>query len=65
MVNGRSVSKFNDVLERHYKDKSNEWKSSNSFGRNEIPLVKWCLGKAFDVMPAQWSVNGVGEGTVR
>ena len=38
------------TVERRYKDKNDEWKSSNSFSRNEIPLVRWCLDKAFDAM---------------
>ena len=35
------------TVERRYKD-GDEWKSSSSFGRNEIPLALWCLQKAFD-----------------
>ena len=36
------------TVERRYKDSDGAWKSSNSFGRNEIPLALWCLQKAFD-----------------
>ena len=35
-------------VERRFKDKNGEWRSSQSFGRNEIPLAIYCLGKAFD-----------------
>lgn len=34
-------------MERRYKDKDGNWKSSGSFGRNEIPLAIYVLGKAF------------------
>ena len=47
MVSGRKVRMLKATVERRYKDKNDEWKSSNSFSRNEIPLVKWCLDQAF------------------
>jgi len=34
------------TIERRYKDKDGEWKSSNSYGRNEIPLVIQVLQNA-------------------
>ena len=37
-------------MERRYEDKAGNWKSGNSFGRNEIPLVIYCLGKAFEAI---------------
>ena len=37
-------------MERRYEDKARIWKSSNSFGRNEIPLVIYCLQKAFEAI---------------
>ena len=49
-VDGRSVSILRATVERRYKDKDGTWKSSNSFGRNEIPLVVYCLQKAYAVM---------------
>ena len=36
------------TVQRRYKDKNGEWRSSGSFNRNEIPLVKYCLDKAYD-----------------
>ena len=36
------------TVERRFKDASGDWKSSGSYGRNEIPLVIWCLQKALD-----------------
>jgi hypothetical protein len=46
------------TLERRYKDKNEQWKSSSSFGRNEIPLAIYCLEKAFAAMIVERSVNG-------
>lgn len=34
------------TVERRYKDKDGEWKSTGSYGRNEIPLVIHCLQRA-------------------
>ncbi len=50
VVNGNKVSLLKATVERRYKDASGEWKSSGSFGRNEIPLVMYCLRKAFEYM---------------
>ncbi len=52
-VNGRTVTKLSATLERRYKDKNEQWKSSNSLGRNEIPLAIYCLEKAFEVGDSQ------------
>lgn len=49
-VDGRNVTVLKATVERRYKDKDGTWKSSNSFGRNEIPLVMYCLQKAFSTM---------------
>ena len=35
-------------MSRRYKDKNGEWRSSQSFGRDEMPLAIWCLGKALE-----------------
>jgi fructose-bisphosphate aldolase class 1 len=45
---GRKIKALKATLERRYKDSDGTWKSSGSFGRNEIPLALWCLQKAFD-----------------
>ena len=48
-VRGQTVRVLKATVQRRYKDKdSGEWKSSNSFGRNEIPLAIYCLQKAFE-----------------
>ena len=49
-VNGRQISMLKATVERRYRDKDGEWKSSGSFSRNEIPLVQWCLDRAFTAM---------------
>ena len=47
-VNGRTVTMLKATVERRYKDRDGQWKSSASFGRNEIPLAVYCLQKCFE-----------------
>lgn len=54
-VNGRNVTMLKATVERRYKDGDGEWKSSNSFSRNEIPLAIYCLQKAFDEIVSKGS----------
>ena len=49
-MNGQSVTMLKATVERRYKDSNGDWKSSGSFSRNEIPLVIYCLEKAFETM---------------
>jgi hypothetical protein len=49
-VGGQSRTMLKATVERRYKDKDGEWKSSGSFGRNEIPLAIYCLQQAFEAM---------------
>ena len=49
-VDGRKVNLLKATVERRYKDKDGQWKSSGSFSRNEIPLAVFCLLKAFAAM---------------
>ena len=51
-VNGRKIKVLKATVERRYKD-GEEWKSSGSYGLNEIPRAIWCLQKAFDHMIEQ------------
>ena len=60
LASGGTKGVLKATFERRYKDKNGEWKSSNSFGRNEVPLVKWCLDKAFEAMVEERSLNGHG-----
>ena len=59
VVNGRTVTMLKASIERRYKD-GDEWKSSSSFSRNEIPLAIYCLQKAFDEIVDKGSNNGNG-----
>jgi len=45
---GRQVTMLKATVERRYKDRDGQWKSSSSFARNEIPLVIYCLHKSFE-----------------
>jgi hypothetical protein len=49
-VNGRKVTVLKATVQRRYKDKDGQWKSSGSFSRNEIPLAIYCLQKSFEHM---------------
>ena len=50
VVNGKKASILKATIDRRYKDKDGTWKSSGSYSRNEIPLVIYCLQKAFEAM---------------
>ena len=47
-VKGTTVTMLKATVQRRYKDRNGEWQSSQSFGRNEIPLAIHCLQKAFE-----------------
>ncbi len=47
-TNGHTAKILKATVERRYKDKDGEWKSSSSFSRNEIPLAIYCLQRAFE-----------------
>ena len=55
--NGGKATMLKATVQRRYKDKNGDWKSSGSFSRNEIPLAIYCLMQAFKVM-----VEGEGDG---
>ena len=64
-VKGKTVTILKATVQRRYKDKEDNWQSSGSFSRNEIPLAVYCLQKAFDkiieTQSKQSSDNGNGE----
>ena len=45
---GRKVTVLKATVERRYKDRDGQWKSSGSLSRNEIPLAIYCLQKSFE-----------------
>ena len=47
-VNGQQKTILKASLDRRYQDRNGNWKSSQSFSRNEIPLAIYCLKKAFE-----------------
>ena len=47
-VKGRTITILKATVQRRYKDKDDNWQSSDSFNRNEIPLAIYCLQKVFD-----------------
>ena len=47
-VKGRTVTILKATVQRRYKDKDDNWQSSGSFSRNEIPLAIYCLQKCFE-----------------
>ena len=49
-VNGQRTTLLKATVERRYKDKDGNWKSSGSFSRREIHDVRFCLAKAFEKM---------------
>jgi len=61
-VNGDPKTVLKASIERRYKDRDGEWKSSSSFGRNEIPLAIYCLRKAFEAIIDAEQSNSAGNG---
>ena len=55
--NGNEVDIMKVTVQRRFKDKDGTWKSSNSFSRNEIPLVIYCLEKAFQKIIDEQNAN--------
>ena len=45
-----AVNILKATVQRRYKDRNGEWRSSTSFSRNEIPLAIYCLQKSFEHM---------------
>jgi hypothetical protein len=52
-VNGRSVTMLKATVERRYKDSNGDWKSSGSFGRNELPMAILVMCQAFSKIVSQ------------
>ena len=64
-INGKTVTVLKATVQRRYKDKSSdEWKSSGSFGRNEIPLAIFCLQKALETIVEKQNAASQDGGSV-
>jgi hypothetical protein len=63
---GKKVTMLKASVERRYKDRDGQWKSSGSFSRNEIPMAIYCLQKAMEhIIEGQQNEDGsVEEETV-
>ena len=49
-TNGKTVTIMKAMVSRRYKDRNDNWKTTYSFSRNEIPLAIYCLQKAFEAI---------------
>ncbi len=47
---GSEMEFFSVQLDRRYKDKSDQWKSTNSFGVNDLPKAQLLLSKAYEYL---------------
>ncbi|MBT4820311.1 MAG: hypothetical protein HOJ57_28600 [Lentisphaerae bacterium] len=56
--NGQEIETLSASLERRYKDQNGDWKSSGSFGSNDIPKAMLVLSKAYDYMVSKGSDDG-------
>ena len=62
--NGHKATMLKATVERRYRDKDGNWKSSGSFSRNEIPLAIYCLQKAFEKIIEVQIDSANGDGVV-
>ena len=60
-VNGKPQPILKATLDRRYLDRDGQWKTSQSFSRNEIPLAIFVLQKAFEAMVEKPSEVGEAE----
>jgi hypothetical protein len=50
-VNGRTVTVMKATVQSRYRDnQTGTWKTSGSYGKNEIPRLIYVLQKAYDTM---------------
>ena len=62
---GKQVTMLKATVERRYRDRDGQWKSSSSFARNEIPLAIHCLQKSFEhIVESQKDSDSVEEEAV-
>jgi len=64
-VKGRIAEVMKATVQRRYKDnKTDTWKSSASFSRDEIPLAIYCLQKCFEKIIETQSEQSSGNNDV-
>ncbi len=56
-VNGRKVTTMKATVQKRYKDKDGNFKSTTSFSKQELPLAIYCLEKCFEKMINEDSSN--------
>ncbi|MFC1765389.1 hypothetical protein ACFL6U_25375 [Planctomycetota bacterium] len=61
-VNGKVMTVLKASVQRRFKDKDGQWKSSASFNRNEIPMAIHCLQKCFErIIELQQNESNIEE----
>ena len=63
-VKGRTITILKATVQRRYKDKDDNWQSSGSFSRNEIPLAIYCLQECFEKIIEKQGEAVSGNGNV-
>lgn len=53
-INGRKVDFYNTTINRSYKDK-NEWKTTDTYSKDDLPKVALVTEKCYDFIIAQAS----------
>ena len=48
--NGQKFTVASVQIERRYRDKEGEWRSSASFGKTDLPLLQLVAAKAFEFL---------------
>ncbi|HML74408.1 MAG TPA: hypothetical protein PKB02_07905 [Anaerohalosphaeraceae bacterium] len=56
-INGQPTTVLKVSVQKAYKDRTGTWKTSNSFSRNDIPLVQFTLQKAFETMLGERTIS--------
>jgi hypothetical protein len=60
-VNGRKVTVLKATVQKRYKDKDGNFKSSASFSKQELPFAIFCLEKCFEKMINENSNSAAAE----
>jgi hypothetical protein len=63
-VNGTTKTMLKASVSRRYKDRDGNWKSSQSFSRNETPLAIYCLEKAFEKIIEEETAQAGSNGRI-